>query len=89
MEKKEKVKIFLVILLMLIGVYFLLTLVFYQTDTSMKYEYYDIWGNYGTSSKCGEVKKGSISCLVNDNFVPVQQYSKIEKGVDKNDIWKK
>lgn len=57
--------------------------------SSPKYEYYDVYGNYGTSNDCGEIQTGSLACLVNENFITVKQYSKIEKGFDKNDIWKK
>lgn len=87
MEKEEKIKILILIIIIVAGSYFLLKMVIYNADTKIKYEFYDSWGNYGTSSECGEVKTGTLSCLVNDTFVPVKQYSKIEE--DNENVWKK
>ena len=39
------------------------------------YEFYDINGNYGTSSNC-QIKNDTLICEVNGYDVPVEQYSK-------------
>ena len=39
------------------------------------YEFYDINGNYGTSSNC-QIKNDTLICKVNGYDVPVEQHSK-------------
>lgn len=78
-NKTENYKFFIVIIIAVISFSSLAILVIKINDNSMKYEYLDFYDNWGTSNDCGEVKKGTISCLVNDNYVPVKQYSKIDK----------
>lgn len=76
MEKKEKIKIFVIVLLLLTGAYLLLRLVIFQTSKRIVYEFYDINGNYGTSKDCGNTEDGKLYCLVNNYYVPVSQFSK-------------
>ena len=86
--EKEILKTFIVVILCVFGLGLLLALAFNIANTKPKYFYKDVYGNYGTSSECGEVKSGTLSCLVNDNFIPVEDFSKIKKGVDLDDFWK-
>ena len=81
MEKKEKFKVNLLIFGGIIAALLLIMVIFVPFSGSVMYEYYDYEGNYGTSSKCGEDKDGLI-CLAGNNYIPVTQYSILEKGVD-------
>lgn len=85
----EKIKFFAIVVLCTFGFSYLSLLIVENSNTTMNYEFLDIYDNWGTSSQCGEVRKGTLSCLVGNNYIPVKQYSKIEKGVGKSDFWKK
>lgn len=86
--KKEKIKMFVIYFLSFISFGSLALLVVINSDNSPKYEFYDVNGFWGTSSECGETKKGNLVCLIENNYVPVLQYSKLKKG-DDLDVWKK
>lgn len=87
-ERREKIKFYIACILCFIGSGCLGLLVYDINNNNMNYEFYDMNDMYGTSNECGVVKEGTIACLVNNNFIPVKQYSKLEKGVKKSDIWK-
>lgn len=87
-NKKEIVKIFAIYFLSFISFGSLALLIVINSDNSPKYEFYDVNGFWGTSSECGETEKGNLVCLIENNYVPVLQYSKIKKG-DDLDVWKK
>ena len=72
MEKKEKILIICLILILICISYFVLNLIL-----KPKYEFYDLDGNPGISTNCKIVEEGLI-CEVKNQFVPVGQYSKIE-----------
>lgn len=86
-NKKEKLKIIIVYFLCFISFGSLTLLIVINSDNTPKYEFYDVNGFWGTSSECGESKKGNLICLIENNYVPVSQYSKL-KG-DDLDVWKK
>lgn len=88
-KNSEKIKFIIITILCTISFSYLALLIVINSNQSIKYEFYDVYGNWGTSNECGEVQTGSLACLVNNNFVSVKQYSRIEKGVDKNVFWKK
>lgn len=88
-NKKEKVKTTIICLLCFISSGALALLIIINSDNTPKYEFYDVNGFWGTSSECGESKKGNLICLVENNYVPVSQYSKLKEKGDDLDVWKK
>lgn len=90
-KRKILKKVINIIALALVVFWFssLALLVVINSDTSPKYEFYDVNGYWGTSSECGETEKGNLVCLIENNYVPVSQYSKLKEKGDDLDVWKK
>lgn len=79
MEKKEKRAIFAAFVIASFGLYMLIGLIIHEAKNYVTYEYYDWNDGYGTSLECGEIVEGKLSCLVNGTYIPVKQYSKMDK----------
>ena len=56
-NKADNIKLFIAVIIVVIAFIYLAMLVIKINDNSMKYEYLDIYDNWGTSNDCGEVKK--------------------------------